>query len=256
MIRRFWAAAGLAFVLAAGGAEAAPDVAKMTGGQLTAFARAMPKGGELHNHISGAIFAETLLAWAVEDGLCVNVKTLSVTPPCQPGEDLKPAAGIKTDEVLRAAMIDSFSVRHADFLDRSGHDQFFSAFGRFGAAGAKRDGDMLANVVDSLARQNTFYLEAMVTPQGVASRVKGAQVGWKGGDLAAQKAANTAAGLDALVAAAIAETDAMEARARALMKCGTPEALPGCQVTVRYLVQTSRVTPPEQTFAQLQMGSP
>lgn len=254
MIRRFSAAAGLAFVLAASGAEAAPDMAKMTGGQLTAFTRAMPKGGELHNHISGGIFAETLLAWAVEDGLCINVKTLSVTPPCQPGEDLKPAAAIKTDEVLRAAMIDSFSVRHADFLDRSGHDQFFSAFGRFGAAGAKRDGDMLANVVDSLARQNTFYLEAMVTPQGVASRVKGAQVGWKGGDLAAQKAANTAAGLDALVPAAIAETDAMEARARALMKCGTPEALPGCQVTVRYLVQTSRVAPPEQTFAQLQMG--
>ena len=254
MIRRFCAAAGLVLALAAHTAQAAPDVAKMTGGQLTAFTRAMPKGGELHNHISGAIFAETLLAWAVEDGLCINVKTLSVTPPCQPGEDLKPASAIKTDEVLRAAMIDSFSVRHADFLDRSGHDQFFSAFGRFGAAGAKRDGDVLANVVDSLARQNTFYLEAMVTPQGVASRVKGAQVGWKGGDLAAQKAANTAAGLEALVPTAIAETDAMEARARTLMKCGTPEAPPGCQVTVRYLVQTNRAAPPEQTFAQLQMG--
>ena len=254
MIRRFWAAAGLALVLGATGAQAAPDLAKMTGGELTAFTRAMPKGGELHNHVSGAIFAETLLAWAVEDGLCINVKTLAVTPPCQPGEDLKPAAAIKTDEVLRAAMIDSFSVRHPDFLDRSGHDQFFSSFGRFGAAGARRDGDMLANVVDSLARQNTFYLEAMVTPQGFASRAKGAQVGWKGGDLAAQQVANSAAGLETLVAAAIAETDAMEARARSLMMCGTPSAMPGCQVTVRYLVQTSRVAPPEQTFAQLQMG--
>lgn len=254
MIRSFWAAAGGALTLAAGAAQAAPDLAKMTGGELTAFTRAMPKGGELHNHISGAIFAEILLAWAVEDGLCINVKTLAVTPPCQPGEDLKPASAVRTDEVLRAAMIDSFSVRHADFLDRSGHDQFFGAFGRFGAAGAKRDGDILASVVDSLARQNTFYLEAMVTPQGVASRVKGAQVGWKGGDLAAQKAANSAAGLEALVATAIAETDAMETRARSLMKCDTPEARPGCQVTVRYLVQTSRAAPPEQTFAQLQLG--
>ena len=254
MIRRFWAAAGAACILMAGTARAAPDVAAMTGGELAAFTRAMPKGGELHNHISGGIFAETLLAWAVEDALCINVKTLSVTPPCQPGEDLKPASAIKTDEVLRAAMIDSFSVRHPGFLDRSGHDQFFGAFGRFGAAGAKRDGDMLANVLDSLARQNTFYLEAMVTPQGAASRVKGAQVGWKGGDLAAQRAANTAAGLEGLVPAAIAETDAMEARARALMRCGALDAMPGCQVTVRYLVQTNRAAPPEQTFAQLQMG--
>ncbi|WP_340646234.1 adenosine deaminase [Phenylobacterium sp.] len=254
MIRRFWTGVGLAVALVASGAQAAPDVAKMTSGELTAFSRAMPKGGELHNHLSGAIFAETLLAWAVEDGLCINVKTLSVTPPCQPGEDLKPASAIRTDEVLYAAMIDSFSVRHAGFRDRSGHDQFFGAFGRFGAAGARREGDMLANVVDNLARQNTFYLEAMVTPQGVASRVKGAQVGWKGGDLAAQKAANTAVGLEALVAVAMAETDVMEARARSLMRCGAPDAMPGCQVTVRYLVQTSRAAPPEQTFAQLQLG--
>ena len=254
MIRRFWAAASLALALVGQGAQAAPDVARMTAGELTAFTRAMPKGGELHNHISGAIFAETLLAWAVEDGLCINVKTLAVTPPCQPGEDLKPASAIKTDEVLRAAMIDSFSVRNPGFLNRSGHDQFFGSFGRFGAAGARREGDMLAHVMNNLARQNTFYLEAMVTPQGVASRVKGAQVGWKGGDLAAQKAANTAGGLEALVAAAVADTDAMEARARNLMKCGAPEASPGCKVTVRYLVQTSRVAPPEQTFAQLQLG--
>ena len=254
MIRRFWAAAGLAIALVGTNAQAAPDLARMTGGELTAFTRAMPKGGELHNHVSGAIFAETLLTWAVEDGLCINAKTLAVTPPCQPAEDLKPASAIKTDEILRAAMIDSFSVRNPSFLGRSGHDQFFGSFGRFGAAGAGREGDMLAHVMDNLARQNTFYLEAMVTPQGVASRVKGAQVGWKGGDLALQKAANTAAGLEGLVGAAITDTDAMEARARSLMRCGAPAALPGCQVTVRYLVQTSRVAPPEQTFAQLQLG--
>jgi adenosine deaminase len=114
---------------------------------------------------------------------------------------------------------------------------------------------MLAETLNGLARQNTFYLEAMVTPQSFAARAKGAQAGWKGGDLAAQAAADTAAGLDALVPAAIAETDALEARARAAMKCGTPEATPGCQVTVRYLVQANRAAPPEQTFAQLQLGA-
>lgn len=254
MARRFWAAAGLVLALAAGGAQAAPDLARMTGGELTAFTRQMPKGGELHNHIAGAIFPETLLAWAAEDGLCVNLKTLALTPPCQPGEDFKPAAALGGDDLLRTAMIDSLSVRHPGFLDRSGHDQFFGAFGRFGAVGSRRGGDSLALVMDGLARQNTFYLEAMVTPQGAASRILGAKVGWKGGDLAAQKVANSAAGLEALVPAAIAETDALETRARAVMKCATAEAAPGCQVTVRYLVQAGRVGPPEQTFAQLQLG--
>lgn len=248
---------GLVLALAAGLAQAQPprpDIARMTGGELAAFARAMPKGGELHNHIGGAMFAETLLDWAVEAKLCVDMATLALVPPCTPSDARKPVSAIQTDEALRSSLIDSFSVRHPGFAGRSGHDQFFTAFGRFGAAGFNRDGEDLALVLDGLARQNTFYLEAMVTPQGFQSRARGAKAGWRGGDLAAQKAADTAAGLEDLVPAAIAETDAFEARARAAMKCATPEASPGCQVTVRYLVQTNRVAPPEQTFAQLQLG--
>ena len=253
----------LALTLAAGMAQAAPkspsvnagpDVGRMTGGELAAFTRAMPKGGELHNHLSGAVFAETWLDWAIEYGLCVDVKALAFVPTCQPGGDLKTAAAVKSDEALRSALIDSLSVRHPGFMGRSGHDQFFTTFGRVGAAGFRRDGDVLAYVMDGLARQNTFYLEAMVTPQGFQSRAKGAKAGWQGGDLAAQTAADAAVGLAELVPAAIADTDTMEARAKAILKCGTSAAAPGCQVTVRYLVQTGRQAPPEITFAQLDLG--
>ena len=38
-----------------------PDLAHMAGGAVAAFGRVFPKGGELHNHISGAIFGETVL---------------------------------------------------------------------------------------------------------------------------------------------------------------------------------------------------
>ncbi len=241
-------------LLAGPAAARQPDLAHMTGGELAAFARAFPKGGELHNHLSGAIFGETLLQWAVEDGLCIDTKRLALAPPCTPDDTLKPAAAAVRDETLRSALIDSFSTRHPEFMGRSGHDQFFTAFGRIGALPEARAGDELAVVLEGLARQNTFYLEVMVTPQGLAAALKGGQVGWKGGDLAAQKAADSAAGLEALVPAAMAQTDALEARARTVMKCGAPDASPGCQVTVRYLVQTIRVLAPEQTFAQLQLG--
>src|SRR3974390_2146297 len=33
---------------------------------LVAFLLEMPKGGDLHNHLSGAIYAETLIDWAKE----------------------------------------------------------------------------------------------------------------------------------------------------------------------------------------------
>src|ERR1044071_4584421 len=34
---------------------------------LAAFLKNVPKGGDLHNHLSGAVYAETVLGWASED---------------------------------------------------------------------------------------------------------------------------------------------------------------------------------------------
>src|SRR5882672_8334162 len=45
---------------------------------LLAFLTAMPKGGDLHNHLSGAIYAENYLRWAADDGLCLVTATLSI----------------------------------------------------------------------------------------------------------------------------------------------------------------------------------
>lgn len=232
-------------------AAAAPDLSAMGAAELAAFMRPFPKGGELHNHLSGAIYGETLLAWAVEDGACVDTRELTIRPTCA-GEGYRPAAAVLADETLRSALLDSFSIRHPGFRDRSGHDQFFSSFGRM-AMPSRRNGDALAVVMDGLARQNTFYIELMVTPQFAPSRALGARVGWRG-DAARTRVALSEAGLEGLVPAVIAETDEMEARAKAALKCGTPAARPGCQVTVRYLFQAIRQGPPEQTMAQLQLG--
>ncbi len=241
----------LAALMLAAPACAAPDLAKMTTGELTAFLRAFPKGGELHNHLGGSTPAESLMAWAVEDGLCVDPAELAIRLSCA-ADGAQPAGAFVADEARRSALIDSLTVRRPGFRERSGHDQFFTAFSRRGTT-PLRNGDALADVMDGLARQNTFYSELMVTPLPARVRGLGAQVGWKG-DAAATRGALSAAGLEALVPTVSAFTDGMEARARAVLNCGTPQAAPGCQVTVRYLSQAIRQGPPEQTMAQLQLG--
>jgi len=232
-------------------AAAAPDLSKMPAAELAATLKAFPKGGELHNHLGGGTSPESILDWAVEDKLCVDVVELAIRMTCV-GENLKPAADVVASDALRSAFIDSATTRHPGFRDRSAHDQFFTAFNRRGVT-PKRQGDALAETLEGLARQNTFYAELMVTPQFFAARSLGAQVGWKG-DPAATKAALTAAGIEKLVPAVVADTDAMEARAREVMKCGTPQAGAGFQVTARYLFQAMRDGRPEQTMAQLQLG--
>src|SRR6185369_6712910 len=46
--------------------------------QQWAFLLRMPKGGDLHNHLSGAIYAESYIQWAADNGLCINLKTMAL----------------------------------------------------------------------------------------------------------------------------------------------------------------------------------
>lgn len=250
-MRRFLTSLLGAALAAAPATAAAPDLSRMGAAERIAFLKAFPKGGELHNHLGGGTPAELLLAWAVEDGFCVDPAELALRPGCA-GPGLRPAADYAGDEMLRSALLDSLTVRHPGFRDRSGHDQFFSSFSRRPTA-PRRNGDALAETMDTLARQNTFYAELMVTPQAAAARGIGARVGWRG-DAAATRTALSEAGLEKLVPAVVADTDVLESRAREVLKCGTPQARPGCQVTVRFLFQAIRQGPPEQTMAQLQLG--
>src|SRR6266704_1383665 len=48
------------------------EYAKANDGALFAFLLQMPKGGDLHNHITGAAYAESFIRWAAADGLCVD----------------------------------------------------------------------------------------------------------------------------------------------------------------------------------------
>src|SRR5262249_37130227 len=55
--------------------------------QQLAFLREMPKGGDLHSHLSGTIYAESYVQWAVDSGLCFNTTNFALAlPPCNPGQ--------------------------------------------------------------------------------------------------------------------------------------------------------------------------
>ena len=82
---------------------------------LLAFVRDMPKGGDLHNHLSGAIYAESFINFAAQDGLCVDRATAQAIPgPCQSCDAMsaKPAAKCAfQDQVLYNKLIDAWSMR-------------------------------------------------------------------------------------------------------------------------------------------------
>lgn len=219
---------------------------------LLDFLRQMPKGGDLHNHLSGAIYAESFLRWAVEDGLCVDRHTNSLTgPPCDDSRPLASAA--YRDPGLYSSLLDAFSMRGWNPARESGHDHFFATFAKFGAASGNHTAEMLAEVRSGAAKENVQYLELMFNPDGGQAAKLGASVGWND-DLGKMREQLLAAGLPQVVASASKWLDETEAKELEELHCGTPQADAGCGVQARYLYQVARGLSKEMVFAQILAG--
>jgi adenosine deaminase len=228
--------------------------------QQLAFLLKMPKGGDLHNHLSGAIYAERYIEWAAEKGLCVNNRTMALAVPAAPSKcesEQTPATTALTNSVLYRQMVDAWSMRNWQLSGQSGHDHFFDAFGRFGPATFNNSGRMLADAVKSAARGKASYVELMLTPDGtptgVASSQIGEKVGWDG-NFEATLNKLKANGIDNAAAIGIKNLQAMETEKDQLLKCGTSQAEAGCSVTIRYVAQVSRNNSLGQVFAQMVTG--
>src|SRR5690242_14103216 len=189
-----------------------------------AFLLKMPKGGDLHNHLSGAVYAESYIEWAAEKGLCVNTRTMALTVPASPsqcGSDQAQVRSAPTNSVLYRQLIDAWSMRNWQLSGQSGHDHFFDAFGRFGPATYNSNGRMLAEAVKSAARGRVAYVELMLTPDGtptgVLSSQIGAKVGWDG-NFEATLSKLKANGIDEAVTLGIKNLQAMETEKDRLLK--------------------------------------
>lgn len=221
---------------------------------LQAFVQRLPKGGDIHSHLSGAVYAEHYLEWAAQDGYCVDPAGPTLVPPsgCRRDGRVFPAAQLLDKPEIYGQLVNRWSTRNLDLDGRSGHDQFFQAFAGFNliASLASRQDDMVAEVANRAAAQHVFYLELMLTLKGREVRELGQQVGWSG-DVDEDRQRLLDRGLLQLVHQGDQELQAIQRGVAQTLGCGTAHAQPGCAVTVRFLQQSTRTAPPQEVFAQL-----
>jgi adenosine deaminase len=166
------------------------DAAKQNPLALRAFLISFPKGADLHNHLDGAVYAESWIRAAAEDKMCVQVSTLSLLrsqpgaidaagqPVCADGQVLAQRA--YEEQSLYDELIDAFSMR--GFVPSAGvtaHDHFFGTFAKFGAEDPRHTGEWLDEVATRAAAQNEQYLELMVTPPFPKAVEAAKQLGWR-----------------------------------------------------------------------------
>ena len=226
---------------------------------LLAFLHEMPKGGDLHNHLSGAIYAESFLRWSADDKLCL-ARTTMVIVACGGQADQVAVADILSNQSVYSALynqaIDALSMRNWNPA-LNGHDHFFQAFAKFGPASGKT-GDMLAEVTSRAAAEHVSYLELMLTPAGTAAFQFASNLKWPvdpSPNFAPLREELLEAGFGAAVKdEAKRRLDTAEARQRDLLRCGTPQQDAGCRVTVRYIAQVARGSTPAQVFTLMVAG--
>jgi len=262
-------------------AERVLEAAKKAGNpELYALLKTMPKGADLHMHLSGAIYAETFIADAAHDGLCiapveagappvaVGQDALHFVPPqdgklnkCDKGQ--VPVADALKNQALYDLLVDSFSMRA--FVSREaidGHDQFFATFGRW--SGMKdHSGEWLDEVATRAAAQNEQYLEIMQTPTFAHAAQIANKIGWPDGAESSITPAQLSPLRDKLIAAGLRDevavdraelSHSLEVR-NGIEHCDmTNQASPACHVQIHFLYQILRGFPPQQVFAQTLLG--
>jgi hypothetical protein len=228
---------------------------------LVAMMKAFPKGGDLHNHLSGSIMPEDYITMGIADGDCYGpatkdrkdpkilaIKTRGKDGTCETGDQrLSVLKQPEWDDLVRSLSMDRFAYPSI----QAGHDQFFATFSRFGAVSGSRcdRGKMLAKMLVQAEMDSVSYVETVVSFQGTAvtdmaeelhkehlsPEDYGDSTKWEGIVAMVKKA-----GLDAAVKAAREDLSLYLAVMRDSLGCATAPTNPGCSVALRFHADVNR----------------
>ncbi|HYD80076.1 MAG TPA: adenosine deaminase [Paucimonas sp.] len=143
--------------------------------ELNLLMTMLPKGGDLHHHYSGAIYAETYLDWLGRQGYCVYRQDdptkgqqkyrIETKPAPEPDKNCLKADAIRKDNRFYREVLMKWSDK--DYGNHS-HQQvppdehFFDTFGYFGPISAYATKEGLRQLKERAKAENLQYLETML----------------------------------------------------------------------------------------------
>ncbi len=135
--------------------------------QLSLFANLMPKGGDLHHHYSGALYAETYLDWVERHNYCVKRADYKIDFDTRltESDDCLTAPKVRKDDVFYRELLMKWSNK-----DYSNHfhqtlppdQQFFNTFSFFTGIAKAYYKDGLQQLKLRAKSENLQYIETML----------------------------------------------------------------------------------------------
>ena len=133
--------------------------------KLQYFFQQMPKGGDLHNHLTGSVYAETYFDIAMREGLWLDTETFVLYGQAQSPSCVQLQPGMENEQYLRMRAIDQWSIRNFDTYDHQlpQDEFFFGTWSSFGAASYQDMAELLTKLKIRAAAEHVQYLEIMAT---------------------------------------------------------------------------------------------
>jgi adenosine deaminase len=232
--------------------------------ELTLFMTRMPKGGDLHHHYSGAIYAEQYLDWVGQEGFCIDKASYRIETdkaliaaqrelPLATRNCLS-AAELTADDLVYRELLQRWSSK--DFANHGALQpppdrQFFETFGYFGPVSNTHLDEGLQQLKKRAIAENVGYIETMFK---MAPVIQNADF-----DRATEQAGDNDALLNAIFssqAIALESDDAFrQGIARHVERVEKSSAgIDDSQFTLRYQTYVVRLLAPSQVFSSLLAG--
>ncbi|WP_133129402.1 adenosine deaminase family protein [Legionella yabuuchiae] len=230
------------------------DAIKSDPNALYAFFKSMPKGGELHYHLAGGAYPETMITLAGKHQYCLNQSNFSVKKTKAACYDVSMDKVMNQTE-LYDATIRAWSMKNfIPTASESGHDHFFETFPKFLEIVSDFRPQLLAEVMQRAIDQNELYLEIMILPDNARSTEFG-RIAAKHSSLDEKRKALLAdKDFNANVTLIVSETTRILKEAKKELNCDQDPTKPVCNLTVKFQYYTLREQPLDNLFAQALSG--
>ena len=133
---------------------------------LTAFFSQMPKGGDLHHHYSGSIYAEPLLEHAIADNFYLNAETMDVLkekPSVGNWEQFSTLKNRGELDIYKQKIMQKWSVKDYNHVDYPSNKLFFESFMKFEPAIKGNFGQGLLELKNRAIIENVSYIETQLS---------------------------------------------------------------------------------------------
>jgi adenosine deaminase len=133
--------------------------------ELTLFMSQMPKGGELHHHFDGAIYAEKFLEWIDRKAYCIDKTSFRIATNKPDGACLS-ASAIIGDNNLYRELLQRWSMK--DYFNHGAiqpppDQRFFDTFLYFSPVGYAYLNEGLLHLKERAIADNIGYMETIFT---------------------------------------------------------------------------------------------